>query len=49
MIIHILRDGTVVPDIAGHIVKVEDCESIYSLVEHMNARKERRTQNGKND
>lgn len=37
---HILKDGTVLNDIRGHVVKMEDAKSIYSLMEKMNQKKE---------
>ena len=46
MIKHILRDGTVLNDITGHVVKVEDAETVYTLIDKINERGnlERRTQ-----
>lgn len=38
MVKHVLKDGTVLTDITGHIVKVKDVESVYKLLE--NERKE---------
>jgi hypothetical protein len=37
---HILKDGTVLKDITGHIVKKEEVPTAYALIELM--RKERR-------
>ncbi len=39
-ITHILKDGTVIKDIRGHVVKIEDAKSIYSLMDKMNQKKE---------
>ena len=36
---HVLRDGTRTDDISGHVVKVEDAESVYALISQMNQRK----------
>lgn len=44
MVKHILKDGTVLKDITGHIVKKEDVPAAYALIERM--RKGRR-KNGK--
>ena len=38
-ITHILKDGKVIEDITGHVVKKEDAPTVYSL---MNMLKERR-------
>ena len=35
-IYHVLRDGTRVKDVTGHVVKLEDARNIYSLMETMN-------------
>ena len=40
MITNILKDGKVVKDLTGHIVKKEDVPAAYALIERM--RKERR-------
>lgn len=36
MIKHILRDGTVLKDITGHVVKVEDAKAVYVLMDKIN-------------
>lgn len=33
MIRHILKDGTVVKDITGHIVKKKDAPAVYTILE----------------
>ena len=38
MVTHVLKDGTVLPDITGHIVKRSDTKAIYDLMEQMNQR-----------
>ena len=41
MIRHHLRDGTVLNDITGHIVRKEDVPTAYSLIDRMNIERER--------
>ena len=36
MITHVLKDGTVVKDIDGHVVKMEDARGVYALIDKMN-------------
>ena len=38
MVIHILRDGTQVKDIRGHIVRIADAEIVYKLMDTINRR-----------
>lgn len=40
MVVHVLRDGTVLPDITGHVVKVEDAATAYALIRKMNGGKD---------
>ena len=35
MIKHILKDGTVLQDITGHIIKQEDAPMVYQIIEQM--------------
>ena len=35
-VIHILQDGTVLPDITGHVVRAEDAGQVYELMETIN-------------
>lgn len=35
-VIHILKDGSVVKDITGHVVRVEDAGPLYQLIESIN-------------
>lgn len=35
-VIHILRDGTRLEDITGHIVKISDAEPVYNLMDRIN-------------
>lgn len=36
MIIHVLKDGTVLEDLTGHVVKIEDAETLYKLMDSIN-------------
>ena len=45
-IIHVLKDGSRVDDIRGHIVKLEDASPLYQLVHKIN-RKPQTYQNRK--
>lgn len=38
---HVLRDGTVLNDISGKIVKVKDAKQVYVLIEKINERENR--------
>ena len=35
-VVHILRDGSIVEDITGHVVQVEDAEAVYRLIDSIN-------------
>ena len=39
-VIHVLRDGTILDDITGHVVQYEDAEPVYHLMQAINAGKE---------
>ena len=41
MIRHHLKDGTVLTDIKGHVVKKEDVPIAYALIDRMNVERER--------
>ena len=41
MIKHILKDGTVLKDITNHVVKVEDAETVYALMDKINDKGEK--------
>ena len=41
MIRHHLRDGTVLTDITGHVVRKEDVPIAYALIDRMNNERER--------
>ena len=36
MVTHVLKDGTVLNDIKGHLVKKEDVPTVYVLINKMN-------------
>lgn len=38
MIHHILKDGTEIPDIAGYVLKQEDNEALYQVIEQIEER-----------
>ncbi len=35
-VVHILKDGTVLNDITGHVVRIEDAEPLYQLIDSIN-------------
>lgn len=35
-VVHILKDGSIVEDITGHVVQVEDAEAVYRLIDSIN-------------
>lgn len=37
-ITHIMKDGTVLNDITGHVIKKEDCPLIYEIIKAINKR-----------
>lgn len=39
MVIHILKDGTRLDDIAGHIVRIRDAETVYKLMDEINKKR----------
>ena len=41
---HVLKDGTTVTDITGHIVRMSDAQAVYKLADKMN--NERIVRNG---
>ena len=45
-VIHVLKDGSEVEDITGHVVKVEDAGALYGLIRDIN-RKSEQSQNRK--
>lgn len=36
MVIHVLKDGTVLDNIEGYIVKVEEAETLYNMLDQIN-------------
>ena len=45
MVKHVLKDGTVLEEITGHVVRKEDALVVYQIMEQMN--EERRKENDK--
>ena len=45
MVTHVLKDGTVLKDITGHVVKEQDVPEAYILIDQMNG--ERRKEDEK--
>ena len=39
-VIHVLKDGSQVEDITGHVVKMEDAGTLYSLIREINRKSE---------
>lgn len=35
-VIHILKDGSIVDDITGHVVQMEDAAPLYELIDNIN-------------
>lgn len=44
MVTHILKDGTKLTDLKGHIVRREDAEMVYQMVERLRNEKKEDTQ-----
>ena len=38
-ICHVLKDGTRLEDVAGHLIKAEDHETLYQLINEIQKRK----------
>ena len=43
-VIHVLKDGSEIEDITGHVVRVEDAEPLYKMIREIN-RKSEQSQN----
>lgn len=41
-VIHILRDGTVLDDIRGHVVRMADAEQAYMVLDAINRKREKK-------
>ena len=41
MVKHILKDGTVLDDITGHVVKMEDAKVVYQIMDKMNQERQK--------
>ena len=37
-VIHILKDGSAVEDIVGHVVRIEDAGALYNLIHAINSK-----------
>lgn len=35
-VVHILKDGSIVKDITGHVVRMEDAGPLYDLIDSIN-------------
>ena len=35
-VVHILKDGSIVMDITGHVVRVEDANPLYQFIDSIN-------------
>lgn len=35
-VVHILKDGSIVKDITGHVVRVKDASPLYQLIDSIN-------------
>ena len=46
MVKHILKDGTVLKDITGHVVKKEDVPLAYALIDQINEERRKRRKKG---
>jgi len=42
MIVHILKDGTRLTDISGHVVKLKDAKAVYDLMDKINGTSKRK-------
>lgn len=49
MIIHILKDGTRLEDVSGHIVRIQDAETVYKLMDSINNGRADNVQSNKRD
>lgn len=42
---HVLKDGTVLKDINGHVVRIEDARVIYEILDRINKEKQKGAEN----
>lgn len=49
MIIHILKDGTRLEDISGHIVRIQEAETVYKLMDSINSGRANNEKSNKRD
>lgn len=40
-VVHILKDGSVVQDITGRVVRMEDADALYKLLDNINRKRSR--------
>lgn len=45
-ILHILKDGTELEDITGHVVRMEDAKDVYAIIDRINKKGRRHGNNG---
>lgn len=41
-VIHVLKDGSEIDDITGHVVKMDDAGTLYSLIREINRKSEKK-------
>lgn len=41
-VIHILKDGSEVENITGRVVRIDDADTLYSLIRKINSKSEKR-------
>ena len=49
MVTHVLKDGTRLDDVTGHVVRFQDAEVVYNLMIEINRRRKDETKNNSND
>jgi hypothetical protein len=49
MIRHHLKDGTVLEDITGHVVKKEDVPMAYALIDQINEERQKKARRKENE
>lgn len=41
-VIHVLKDGSEIDDITGRVVKMDDAETLYSMIREINRKSEKK-------
>lgn len=41
-VIHVLKDGSRIEDITGHVVKMEDAGTLYNMIRDINRKSEKK-------